>query len=637
VILQDNDMHIKDLFSPLSRPAIILIGLLLILGLLSQTELVTAQRPAPPGPPQAAAVPPGSPGLAQNLNNLQWNHSCMMCHQSEKLQGLTRDSVVLSLKIEEQVLARSVHGSAGLQCTSCHSSLDGYPHQGKEQVACMDCHSQVLFTVTAPLPYENDRQMTTELNQTCLACHADQAAGKTMHTQVSKRGGSSGPLCVDCHGGHDVQRTGQSADRTNNMCSSCHTLTVRALQENRHGGEAPPNVERSCTQCHPAHQTGTPAGATPGASDSTGSVPVNPHYISEWNKNCVMCHEYSQLSGFTRDNQLIPLTVDELTYSQSVHGKASLGCSACHSPYNGYPHQETGLVSCSSCHGSKEGEREVKGALPYDDPRSLSIHWNQSCATCHPTVFESSTDSMHMKVFTAGNRMAPLCSDCHGSHDITSLRSVSEKVTETCISCHASVYTSFNVSVHGGNLPDQELKPLNCGDCHGVHEIRGPRSPNFRNEIVDTCNACHIDPEKLAGFGFFSNQYSPHMDRFHGSSAALVREAGSGLVRTGVGCYDCHGAHNVRQADDPLSPVHPNNLLDTCQKCHPGADRSFLRLWAGQVWPVQQDRHLEGQVSNLSKVLFPSLVGLMGAYIGLDARKRHAERKALMKQILEDK
>ena len=40
-------------------------------------------------------------------------------------------------------------------------------------------------------------------------------------------------------------------------------------------------------------------------------------------------------------------------------------------------------------------------------------------------------------------------------------------------------------------------------------------------------------------------------------------------------CSDCHGAHNIKRIDDPASQLNVTNKIDTCRKCHPGADAKF--------------------------------------------------------------
>ena len=42
-------------------------------------------------------------------------------------------------------------------------------------------------------------------------------------------------------------------------------------------------------------------------------------------------------------------------------------------------------------------------------------------------------------------------------------------------------------------------------------------------------------------------------------------------------CWDCHGAHDVRPTSDPTSPINDANLVNTCGKCHAGANAGFVK------------------------------------------------------------
>ena len=41
-------------------------------------------------------------------------------------------------------------------------------------------------------------------------------------------------------------------------------------------------------------------------------------------------------------------------------------------------------------------------------------------------------------------------------------------------------------------------------------------------------------------------------------------------------CADCHGAHDIKSAKDPASPVSGSNKIKTCSKCHSGATEKFV-------------------------------------------------------------
>jgi hypothetical protein len=73
------------------------------------------------------------------------------------------------------------------------------------------------------------------------------------------------------------------------------------------------------------------------------------------------------------------------------------------------------------------------------------------------------------------------------------------------------------------------------------------------------CGNCHKD------------KFSTYRDTFHSQLGSL-----GGYVET-ARCWDCHGAHDVRPASDPASPINKANLVTTCGRCHAGANLSFVQ------------------------------------------------------------
>jgi hypothetical protein len=73
---------------------------------------------------------------------------------------------------------------------------------------------------------------------------------------------------------------------------------------------------------------------------------------------------------------------------------------------------------------------------------------------------------------------------------------------------------------------------------------------------MDQCGRCH---ESIA---------DTYFDTYHGKVSQL------GYTKTAK-CYDCHGAHDILPVGDPRSHLSHSNVVQTCQKCHPSANRQF--------------------------------------------------------------
>jgi len=76
------------------------------------------------------------------------------------------------------------------------------------------------------------------------------------------------------------------------------------------------------------------------------------------------------------------------------------------------------------------------------------------------------------------------------------------------------------------------------------------------SEVTNQCGACHQDVAQT------------YMQTFHGKAYQL------GYLKTAK-CSDCHGAHKIYSADNPKSSVSPQNIVETCKKCHPDANKRF--------------------------------------------------------------
>ncbi|MEI6874420.1 MAG: hypothetical protein WCL50_04725, partial [Spirochaetota bacterium] len=63
-----------------------------------------------------------------------------------------------------------------------------------------------------------------------------------------------------------------------------------------------------------------------------------------------------------------------------------------------------------------------------------------------------------------------------------------------------------------------------------------------------------------------------YRETYHGKAMMLGKPNAAPEV---AACYDCHGFHDVLPTANPASHLSTNNILATCQKCHPGATAKF--------------------------------------------------------------
>jgi cytochrome b subunit of formate dehydrogenase len=397
-------------------------------------------------------------GLAQT------NTDCLACH-SDKSISMEKNGTSVSLTVDEKILKLSAHGS--LLCTDCHQDFvpDNLPHKKKIE------------------PVQ------------CFTCHGDIAQKHAFHPQIAQAVSENHQpdvLCQECHGNHDivpVSSPGSNFSDTNleKSCGRCHTDIETTFHQSSHGEalHAGKKGAPNCLTCH-RHEVAHVAGITDSLKLKT-----------EQNKLCLSCH----LGNSDVRAQTSPSAGFIAAYEHSVHGAA-------------LQKGNTSAANCVDCHGS----HNMKKAQ--DPTASVSkSHLVETCAKCHSNIAKEYSESIHGTAFVRGVKDAPVCTDCHGEHDIL-----------------------------------------------------GPSDPQSRvaarNVSLYVCSPCHSSVRLTQKYGLESDRFKTFSDSYHG----LATQAGSVEV---ANCASCHGVHNIKPSSDSTSTISKANLAMTCGKCHPGANARF--------------------------------------------------------------
>jgi predicted CXXCH cytochrome family protein len=319
------------------------------------------------------------------------------------------------------------------------------------------------------------------------------------------------------------------------------------------------------------------------------------------NESCLACHASPGLQTELPSGELLYLTIDRDVYNQSVHGSGGYACVQCHTDITGYPHPE------------------VKAATR----RDLSLELYTSCQKCHPDKYEATLDSVHARALAAGNQEAAICTDCHGAHDISPPDVPRAKIPQTCERCHSQIYDIYEQSVHGAALIGEGNPDVpSCIDCHGVHDIEGPTGTSFHLFSPQICAECHADPELMTKYEISTNVFETYVADFHGTTVILFEEISPDQETNKPVCVDCHGVHDIRATDDPQSRVIKENLLSTCQRCHPDASANFPSAWLSHYEPSPEKAPIVFFSDLFYRILIPMLIGGMGAYVVIDGSRR---------------
>jgi nitrate reductase cytochrome c-type subunit len=236
--------------------------------------------------------------------------------------------------------------------------------------------------------------------------------------------------------------------------------------------------------------------------------------------------------------------------------------------------------------------------VPADPTTSLRYLDQNNCLKCHgdPSLTKKQADGTSISLYVDTGDLPQAvhryqdCTACHTSspHEVqTPLTKLSQ--AEKCGSCHKYQYGQYMNSVHGAPQPGGNSDPATCADCHSadanphnVVRVLDPSASTYPKNIAQTCAKCHDDPALMDKYGIVEKVYDSYMRSFHGKAMKLSPETATIQQLDTATCVNCHGAHNIKAVADPAAPVAGmDNLLRTCQLCHPGAGPEFVNGFLG--------------------------------------------------------
>ncbi|MCL4875865.1 MAG: cytochrome c3 family protein [Anaerolineae bacterium] len=330
--------------------------------------------------------------------------------------------------------------------------------------------------------------------------------------------------------------------------------------------------------------------------------------ISGNNAYCILCHGQEGRTLTLANGSTLNLHVDPAVLADSVHGK----------------NNPEGALGCVDCHGEQAFPHV--GAAPAD-ARLYTIEASEICTQCHTEQAAGQADSVHAAGLARGNLRAATCVDCHGAHNVKPIADNPALAANVCGTCHTSVFDEYQASIHGEALLGRgDTNAPSCIDCHGVHGINNPTTAQARNRSPELCATCHANEALMKKYDISTNVFNSYITEFHGETIALFDQQDPNVASNKAVCYDCHGVHNITPADDSKSQVAKENLLITCQQCHPNADSNFPDAWVGHFEPTAEDNPGLFAVDWFYKILIPAVLGGFAVMVVADAYGRIRQR-----------
>lgn len=289
----------------------------------------------------------------------------------------------------------------------------------------------------------------------CLGCHQQegmtaQIGGEPLVITIdpekfsSSVHGTENIACVDCHTnitGFPHPQVIASSSRFFSLqlypiCQECHMEQYQKTLDSVHQRAlaAGNNNAAICTDCHNPH---TQARLT---DETTGELLASARLAIP--QTCAQCHS----------------TIYE-TYRQSVHG-AALTDEA-----------NQDVPTCIDCHG---------------------VH----------NIADPTTNSFR-------NSTPYLCATCHTNETLMKKYGISTNVLNTYVAdFHGTTVKMFEES-----FPDQPTNKPVCTDCHGIHDILRPDNPNagiaYKQNLLGKCQQCHPNATTTSFTDAWLSHYEP--------------------------------------------------------------------------------------------------------------------------------
>ncbi|OGL48567.1 MAG: hypothetical protein A3C43_04120 [Candidatus Schekmanbacteria bacterium RIFCSPHIGHO2_02_FULL_38_11] len=240
---------------------------------------------------------------------------------------------------------------------------------------------------------------------------------------------------------------------------------------------------------------------------------------------------------------------------------------------------------------------------------------NEECFGCHEdkSLSRKSATGEEILLFVEGkefNRSVHKnvrCIYCHD--DLKDIKDFPHKESlkkVECKTCHEKEFASFAQSVHGREFIKGDRNVPGCATCHGKHYILCADDPECSTspaKQIKTCTKCHEDQRIVKKYNLPGIEFIKSYEKsIHGR--AITEK---GLIVSAV-CSDCHGAHEIKPADDPKSLKNKANIPKVCARCHDSVYSQYVESIHGKAIlsgikdsPVCTDCHGEHTIAASSE------------------------------------
>ncbi|MFH0813905.1 MAG: cytochrome c3 family protein [Pseudomonadota bacterium] len=186
-------------------------------------------------------------------------------------------------------------------------------------------------------------------------------------------------------------------------------------------------------------------------------------------------------------------------------------------------------------------------------------------------------------------------------------KGIAQERENSCITCHKDLGDESRAQVEQWEKSIHREAGIGCADCHGgdpgsmdMDAAKSEKAgfigkPDARG-VPALCAECHSDIARMRQYNIRTDQYAEYKTSIHGR---MLLEKGDTKVAT---CVSCHGNHEIRKKDDPLSSVYHTRVPETCGKCHSDPERM-------KPYNIPTDQVEEYKASYHGQILYAEIKG----------------------------
>jgi hypothetical protein len=387
--------------------------------------------------------------------------SCLKCHAKRGVFKKFQNDESISVYIDANRFRASVHSR--LTCPGCHTDFASGKHPERN--------------------FRGKEQYRIKASRICRQCHRDEEIiEKTVHTELlSKEKQGAAIICQDCHSAHSISPVsgGRVFASEEKYCMGCHAYKMEKTFRN--GEVLPLKVEMStlkssahgnlcCSDCHFGFSS---------ESHVKKNFRTNRDYTIASSAMCRRCH-YDKYAK-TSEN------IHSITLKQGNFNAPT--CTDCHGAHSvSYIREDrtSSARKCKKCHEAayETYAKSVHGAALFNEHnKDVPV-----CINCH-----TAHEMKNPLTLEFHERIPETCSNCHADKNIMGKYGLSTDVVKTYLSDFHGITLEF-YRMQKEVLYSSARPIAVCTDCHGTHDITstvGPNATVVKSNLVNNCRKCH--------------------------------------------------------------------------------------------------------------------------------------------------